>query len=579
MNLLQFIKKKVVRDAGLVSGGSPQESERNLLIADPQSVKDWKLQEYDVWYSGDSDELLNFYTRGMGIDLQYEPWYFKNRRSFFWAQSSTESDIKRSTSGIARSIVDTLVGIVGRPMIHVGATPAYKSIYAREEDKEDKDGTERLNDVLSDCSFWSTTYNTQMTKTLYQGWGAYKISWDKRFSNKPSVSYYSAQNVDWVMRNGKVVSMIFRDWYRGEKDNENYLVIETRTLKYGNDRSVLIETKAYRQMPIGDSDSQMTEIDLNEVPELAGVDNSVEILHFDNLLAYPCVLLDSNCEDGIGMPGRSVFEGRIDLFDDLDQELSQKANTVMKSTPVEYFNTDFLERDLDTGLPIMPKRYDRKYTSFHGGRNAEGSPMSAEPVQVTQPNIHFAEYSQSAVETLKFILHGILSPATMGIDVSAQATQQSQREKEKITISFRNKLIDREMFILKSLCSGILCADEYLRTGRITTKKYDISIRYDEFADTSFEQKLMALGESLDNGNISPEMYLDKLYGDSLSEDDYQKELKFLKKAHDPEVQLQMQQAAQEQQMQMMAEQQAMQGGIPPEMQQAIDEANGDEAA
>ena len=82
------------------------------------------------------------------------------------------------------------------------------------------------------------------------------------------------------------------------------------------------------------------------------------------------------------MPGRSIFTGKIDLFDDLDQCYSQAANTVRRSTTHEYFNVLYLEKDERTGMPIMPKNFDRKYIMFRGGKNADGRLLSLQEIHL-----------------------------------------------------------------------------------------------------------------------------------------------------------------------------------------------------
>lgn len=523
MNLIKFLKERALALAGgAVRGGSPAEADRNLLISSPQDVRDFMLRQYDVWYTGDSNELLNFYTRANGVQTNYEPWYWKNVRSYFWSRSSSESDMKRTHSHIPQSIVDTFGYIMGRPTVSGSDAGA-------------------LDTVLDECDFW-TLYETQKAKTLYQGWGAYKISWDLDVSPQPFVSYYGAKDVDFVYKGGRLTSVIFKDWY-ALSETQRMLIVETRARHKG---SVLISTEAFLQMPVAENDAQLQKIapeNWGEYPQLSGTDPLLEIRGSSDLLAYPCVFFSDDSDNGLNMPGRSIFAGRIDIFDDLDQELSQKANSVTKSTAVEYFNTDFLERNPETGLPVMPHLFDRKYTSFHGGKSADGTSLSSEPVQVTQPQINFREYSESAIETLKFALHGLLSPATMGIDVSVQSTQQSQREKEKITIATRNHLIDRETRLLRQVFRGLLNASDYLNDENMEyhDSVRDISVKYPEFADNSFEEKLQTLGDALDNGNLSPDMYLDKLYGDALSEDERSRELEFLRQSHDPSVQAEMQ--------------------------------------
>jgi len=541
MTLKEYIRKRAYAyTGGIAGGGSPEDVARLTFIGNEDAIKTTKLREYDTWFKGDGDELLNFYTKGNMMDFAAEPWYWKNKRSYFWNVSATENDVKRTHSGQPHNIVTTLVGLVGEPTVTTKQAPK-SSVFSRMNKEEDPDGDDdSLNEILEECGFWEIYSTKQMPLTLVEGWGAYKVSWDLRFSDHPFVTYYNAHDVDFIYRAGKIAGMLFRDWYTGEDPHKRYLVTEFRYLRPRRDengfltRDLIIETEAWAVTggATTNSDVILTKADFDAVPELKGTESRVAIKDFDSLLASACVFYkDPNNE---AMPGKSIFSTKIELFDDLDQELSQKSNSVRRSTPEELFNSDFLERDPATHMPIMPKVYDRKFLSYSGGRDANGAVNTSEPVQVTQPQLNIAQYSEAAVMTLGQIVAGIMSPATMGIGVAAAATQESQREKEKITVTTRNHIIERETKTLKALFSDILCCEEYLRTGAITERQHDVTIKFSEFADNTFEEKSAVLSDALAGGAMSPEMYMDKLYGDSLSDEDYSAELQFIKSMHQP---------------------------------------------
>lgn len=549
MTLEEYKRKRLYAYAGgIAAGGSPADESRLTFIGNDSRIRTYKLREHRVWYNGNSDEILNFFTKNAIIDLNLEPWYFRNKKSNFWCVSASEEDVKRTHSGQPYNIVSTLVGLVGKPTLRIGKSP--KSAVWRDLGNEPTEEDPTLNDILDECGFWDIYSNEQMPLTLVDGWGAYKVSWDLAFSDHPYVSYYDAENVEFSWRAGKVVGMMFTDWYVGEDGRKRYLVTEFRYITPRKDenglltRDLTIEKKAWEAVP--GEDTAMTEADLEAVPALRGTVGEMRITNFDRLLATPCVFYRNGTDRK--MPGRSIYDGKEDLFDDLDQELSQKANAVRRSTPEELFNSDFLERDEETGLPIQPKVYDRKFISYAGGRDSNGAVNTSEPVQVTQPNLNIAQYSEAAITTLAQILSGIMSPATMGIGVAAMATQESQREKEKITVTTRNHLISRETEILESVASDVMCCEEYLRTGEITRIRHDVTVKFSEFADNTFEEKSAVLADALASGTMSPEMYMDKLYGDSLSPEDYQRELDYLKER--------------------MAAQQG--GGMPPEMMEGM---------
>ena len=509
MTLKEYVRKRVLGFLGLVRYDSANDEDRLTFINDSEQLKRMKLKEYNVWYEGDGDELLNYYTRANLYEFNIEPFYNRNKKNYFWAISSEEAQIKRTHSGQPRNIVDTLVNIMPFPMINVGGGT------------DSNVANKALKSILDESGLKRIYRDEQMPMTLVEGWGCYKINFDVEFSENPIVLYYRAENVDFIYSHGRIIGAIFRSYYTTDK--KKYVLVETRHTEWDaveKCRKLVIENELF--LIEGES---LKACAFEDVPELSGTDARVEILGFNKLLAVPCILLSNTGMQG-GY-GRSIFTGKVDLFDDLDQALSQASNAVRLSTPIEYFNTEYLERDKN-GVPKRPDSYDRKYVMMEGQRNADGVSVG-EPVQVTQPKVDFGQYDNHAVQIMLQILNGILSPATLGIDIAKKDNAAAQREKEKVTIFTRNMLIDAEELILKDLCSQLLCAKELMRTNGITVHDYEISVKFNEFADDSFENKLEVLGKAYDMDEISPKMYVEKLYGDTLSQAEKDEELKFLK--------------------------------------------------
>ncbi len=504
MRLIDYIKEKMLKQTGLTKG-SGNDDDRLTLINNEDELAKLKLTEYNIWYEGDGDELLNFYTRQDMYAFNCEPMYMRNKRNYFWALSAEEAQIKRTHSGQPRNIVDTLVSIMPFPIIDCNKL-GHDKIQAN------------LDAILKENGLANIYMNEQMPLSLVEGWGCYKINIDTEFSSNPIIQYYRASNVDFVYRCGRITGIIFKDYYK-DKDNKEYVLVESRNIEVRDSaRSLVIKSELFEKPTR--SDDNMRQVDLSTVAELSGIEPEVVIGPFEKLLAVPVILL-SNTANTKGY-GRSIFTGKIDLFDDLDQCLSQASNAVRLSTPVEYFNSEYLERDRN-GMPKKPSSYDRKYIMMDGGRNADGESTGA-PLEISQPNINFDAYSNQAVQIMLQIINGIMSPATLGIDIAKKDNAAAQREKEKVTIFTRNTIISKEILILKDLCSQLLCAKELIDKDEITVHDYDVTVKYNEFADDSYENKLDVLGRALDLENMSPDMYMSKLYGDTLSREDYEKE-------------------------------------------------------
>lgn len=506
-----YIRKKALGILGLIETPiDPRVREERLTFVNNinEDIQN-KLHEYNVWYTGDAEEILNYYSRAQVIDFNYDPIYTRNKKSYFWCVSAVEQDVKRTHSGQPRNIVDTLVNIVGVPRIGVGNPNGE----LREIDK-------RLRKILTDNHFSRLLTQQARPMTFVEGWGAWKINWDTGISDTPILLYYRADAVDFVYKSGRLIAIIYKDYFQDEKKRD-YVLFEIRRLEKGN---LYIEKELFRMNPNTDV---IIPVPLKSLPQLKDVNAKIEITNFRSFLGYPCIIYEDSNGDTYG---RSIFTGKLDMFDDLDQCLSQSANAVRRSTVLEYFDTMYLEKDDKTGIPKMPHSYDRKYIQFKGSRNGDGVNSGSGPVQVTQPKIDFAQYSAEATNILLQIISGIMSPATLGIDIAKKDNAEAQREKEKVTIFTRNTVMESEGETLRRIANDLLCADEFMKKGSISCTEYDVYVQYDEFADSSFENKLSTVLEGWREGLISDDTAIEYLYGKTWSEDKKKKEVEWIKK-------------------------------------------------
>lgn len=494
------------------------------FINDPNEIQRLKLEEYRTWYAGDSAQILNFYTRADFIDFNYDPIYNRNMRNLFWAQSASEQDYKRTHSGQPRNIVDTLSGIVSVP--HVSSSKQLYNI--------------RLKKILKDNNYEELLTQEARPMTLVEGWGGWKINFNEEVSDTPILLYYRADSVDFIYRNRRLVCIVYQDYYTDEDDNK-YVLFETRRLERRevkdertgiSDRKIclVIEKELFKYL--SDQSNHIQKVDLDTLPELEDVLPCIVIENCPYFLGAPSIYYYDSTELG---PGRSIFTGKIDLFDDLDKELSQLSNAVTRSTPIEYIDSQYLERDENTGQPKQPKLYDRKYIMVSSVLTGDGQ-MARQPVTVTQPTVNFAQYSDAAIQTLIQICNGIISPATIGIDIAKKDNAEAAREKEKVTIFTRNGLIAMEEPTQASLMIQLLISDQLLHSDKEynsielpeSEDGWGISVKYDEFADASFEAKLETVLTAWQGGIMSDDMAIEYLHRSS-PDNVKERELKFIK--------------------------------------------------
>lgn len=501
MNLKEAIKNRILKFLKLEHLSANPNSNRLTFINDDDAIKSFKVREAKTWYYGDSSELDNFYREENINGIPSNPIYTQNIRRYFRALGIKECEVKKVHSGVPHAIVDTLVNVIGTPLIQ----------------SKDEIVDSRLEKIIKESDFINILNQRQLPMTLVEGWGAYKINFDKQVSDVPIIQYYSAENVDFITKFGKVIGIVYRDYYK--KDGKDYVLLETRRIANGNS---YIEYELFR---LGKS-NDLEKVPLGILEELATLpENGYEIQGLNKILGVPCRIFYDDLNPDYG---RSIFMGKIDLFDDLDQILSQESQTVRVSTPVEYYNEQMLKRG-PNGETLPPKLFNRQYVKAPTGPMTGDGMSKDKQIVTTQPQLNFNQYSEEARAKLDFILTGLLSPATMGIEVAKKDNAEAQREKEKVTIMTRNNVIDREQEIIPELLSLALMVEEYMRTGNISIQDYDISVKFDEFATPSLEEKLSTWGTAYQQGIASEEQIIDSIYGDSLSDEERAREIAYIK--------------------------------------------------
>lgn len=499
MNLTEKIRQRVIKFLGLEHLNDNPSSQRYTYINDKEAIRKLKQQEFKIWYIGDGDELLNFYTNQEAYGYASNPIYNRNQRNYFWSLSVDECKIKRVHSGIPNAIVTTLVNAVGSPMVSM----------------ENPELHSQLKKIIYKNDIVNVLNQQQMPLTMAEGYGAFKPIFDKNLSDTPLVQYYEAEDVEFVYKQNVLIAIIYKDYYKFK--GKNYLLLETRRIS--KEKDSIVEYELYRLL----KDNEVENVSLDTVPELAGL-QPIRIKGLDKVLGVPSKFLFDPLNKEYG---KSIYSGKVDLFDDLDQILSQDSQTVRVSTPVEYYNPEILERGAN-GEPHMPAVYNRQYIKKPFSMPDGDGNTAGNDIQTTQPILNFEQYSVNARNKLDMILTGLLSPATIGIQVAKKDNAEAQREKEKVTIMTRNNIIDRETKILNELFTIMLMLQEYLDTGIITIKDYNISIKFDEFANPSFENELQILGTAWSAGQISTNKYVEILWRDKLSDEDRNKEVEWL---------------------------------------------------
>ncbi len=495
MNIFERIKSLTYKVLGLRKLPGTPNNDRLTFINDDQMLQISKWREFKVWYYGDASEKLNFYTGRMTFGFMENPIFNRNDINMFWSKSSLECNIKRMSSNLARAIVDTITNIVGKPTV--------ESDYPL------------LSNVYETNDFGYKLVNQLRPMVLVEGDGCLKLNVNPALADVPLFEFYEAEDWEPIMKSGLMLGMIFKTYYSDEK-GKNYVLFESRILV---PEGMKLQYELYE---LG-KQNDLYSVSMDKLPELDSIPREPMLIPVRRLFARPLMYYYNPLRPE---RGKSIYDGVIELLDMLDEVLSQASQTNRVSTPVEYYNVDILQRT-KKGTPVLPKLYNRQFVEGPGQTNADGINEN-QGIVTTQPDLNFDKYGGLAADIRDQILIGRLSPSSMGINIARDDNAMAQREKEKQTLFTRDNIIERETKFIKDISEDAAILKQYMDTGEIVDMKLEISVKYDEFANPSFETELQTLGPAWSRGEISTDQYVKLLWAGKLSEDEMEREKAWL---------------------------------------------------
>ena len=440
--------------------------ERWVNIREPLTFE-MNVLKNRLWYRGEPSELEQFFRQTAGSDLE---------RARFWA-SAPQDRVRKLHSGLPGTVVDRYRDIVTTDYsgISFGETGARHPVLDRWR-------------AISDACRFPTLLGEAVAGALSSGDGAFKLSL-RPGEPLPRVSFYEADRVEFTEDDGRLEEVRFYTPYR--EDRKEYRLEE----RYGH---------GYVRYRLLDAEGR-------EVPRtLLAATRELTDVRFDEslLLAVPLVLF------GTGKwpwRGKALFDGKTDALDALDEVLSQWVDAVRMGRVKRYIPEDMLPRDPDTGRVLAPNPFDNAFIAV-GTTGLEGA---AERIEVSQPEVAVAAYQGSYAAFLDLALQGIMSPASLGIDLKKTDNAEAQREKEHITMHVRGRIVDALCDTLPVLARTLLQTEDLLAGRPLGT--YTPSVSFGEYASPDFGSAVQTVAVARQAGVISVEQAVEELYGDTWS--------------------------------------------------------------
>lgn len=419
-----------------------------------------------IWYRGDSYELSQFYSQ------------INDTNSSFWGASQTPGqEIRKVHSGIPKLIVNTLANITISDM----QDPVFNSI----------ENEELWSRIAADNNFKKTL--AKATKGVLKiGDGAFKIGFKESISEYPLIEFYNGDHTVFKYDRGRIKEIIFYTYFN--KENGKDYTLEER-YGYG-----YIKYRLFKDT---------SEVDLAVLDETAGLED----IYFDNkiMLAVPYVIFESDEYTG---RGQSIFEGKYDSFDSLDETLSQWMDALRSGRSKTYIPQRLIPQNPNTGALIKPNAFDNRFIAVADdtGENAKNE------IKNVQPAIATDAYIQTYITMLDLALQGIISPSTLGIDTKKLDNAEAQREKEKATLYTRGIIVSSLTAVIQKLIQ--VCFYAYQLQYNLPTSKIEADISFGEYANPSFEAVCDTLSKARPGSPImSIEAQVEEMWGDSKSKE------------------------------------------------------------
>lgn len=413
-----------------------------------------------IWYRGNASELHQFFRQ-----LPFNS-------GSFWSCAPNTNKVRKIHSGIPAVIVDTLAYIVKSDLDKIATD------------------SEEWEEISQSIDFLNLT-GKAVADTLVDGDGAFKISVDTSLSTYPIVEFVGGDMVDFEISRGILAAVIFKTVFTVK--SRKFVLHE----RYGRG---FIESRLY--------DSSGNERPLGTVPELADIPELVEF-DGDHIMAVPLKFYDSKKYHG---RGKSIFDGgKSDCFDALDEVISQWWDAIRVGRVQKYIPEDMIPMNPENGSLMSVNSFGTEFVTVASVRNENCTEQPK--IEVIQPEIKYEAFVNSYTNALLMCLQGLVSPATLGIDVGKMSSADAQREKKDVTGNTRNTITTALEKALPELIEAILKTYDNM-LGR-SPVNYNLSVDFGEYGAPDFDSRVETVGKAGTYGVMSVETQVEELWGSS----------------------------------------------------------------
>lgn len=454
---------------------------KNITLKETMSYENDVLLNR-IWYTADAyliEQIMKKLANVNGNDVATDR---------FWAAVPVAGmGIRKIHSGLPAMIVNVLADLIIADMDEIKIEDATQDELWKQMITDDID----IKDIVQQA----------ITDTLVTGDGAFKISFNSDISDYPIIEFYAGDEVKYDYAGSKIKRIRFYSRYT--QDKKNY-VLEEVYYKGG------IEYHLY--------DKNEKEVALSTVDELA----ELKDVYFSDkslMLAVPCMFYKSTKYKG---RGKSIYDNKTELFDAYDEAISAWTDAERDNRAKNYIPDDLFPRDPESGETLEPNPFQLRFIRINGSLD-----LGKDTINTQQSTIDYQAHQANIISKRDQCIEGIISGATLGFNVAADSSGESQKEKKDMTLITRNHITTRLEKVIRKLVAAIVRA--YYQSVGGNAGDVNVEFTFGEYSRMSFDDKIKTLASARPGEAImSKEAMIDELWGDSKDEDWKKEELERL---------------------------------------------------
>jgi hypothetical protein len=449
-----------------------------------------------VWYGGNDLELKQLYERDLKA---FKIGNFTSEElNYFWAQNTTDTNIRKLHSGIPQLIAEKMVDLI--------LANGYEVNVYQDKDFEnrDDDNQERLESITKYNKFITLIQESIETET-WSGGVAFKLSANQKYKY-PIIEVIQPEEYEPEIEAGRIVGDIFIKYFT--RHNNTYKLKE----HYGIDESGgYIKYSLYKRVYEDWMSCPLKELD--ETKDLKDI--SFKGIYRKFSIYKPNKL--PNSEFRGSRLGESDYSGSHGLFDAIDETLSALVQEFRDGKIKNFWASNLLPVDPITQQVYLPPALKKDFVIYKGGIGQGEQPDKIEQIQ---GEIHSEKYIETYKKLIEAVLNNAgLSPQTIGVTglESVSASEGSQELREKTSIRTREKKIDGWTPTLIELFELCLMLDD-LKNGR-SVGEYYIDVVFNDYKIETLQDKTAIAGAGLTSGTWDIKSAVDYVHNEMTDEE------------------------------------------------------------